>query len=217
MSMNKKNPEVDQYITQSKQWQEELKQLRKIALDSQLVEELKWRVPCYTFQNRNVVLISELKNYCALSFFKGALLKDVQGILKKPGDNTQAARLIRFTSLEEILKLEPILNAYLEEAKEVEKAGLKVELKKTPEPVPEEVQQVFEKDRALKKAFEELTPGRQRAYLMFFAAAKQSKTRIARVKKYRSQILDGKGMNDCSCGLSKKLPSCDGSHKSLSR
>ncbi|WP_339742323.1 DUF1801 domain-containing protein [uncultured Rubinisphaera sp.] len=215
--MNKKNPEVDQYITQSKQWQEELKQLRKIALDSQLVEELKWRVPCYTFQNRNVVLISELKNYCALSFFKGALLKDVQGILKKPGDNTQAARLIRFTSLEEILKLEPILNAYLEEAKEVEKAGLKVELKKTPEPVPEEVQQVFEKDRALKKAFEELTPGRQRAYLMFFAAAKQSKTRIARVKKYRSQILDGKGMNDCSCGLSKKLPSCDGSHKSLSR
>tara|TARA_R110002095_G_scaffold216136_1_gene212234 strand:+ start:662 stop:1303 length:642 start_codon:yes stop_codon:yes gene_type:complete len=213
--MHKKNPEVDGYINESRQWQAELKKLRTLLLDSPLIEEWKWRAPCYTFQKKNIVLISRLKEYCAFSFFKGALLKDARGILKKPGENTQAGRLIRFTSVDEIVKLEPVLRAYIAEAIEVETAGLKVPAKKESEPIPEELQQKFEELPILQTAFEALTPGRQRAYLMHFSAAKQSKTRASRIEKCSPRILAGKGLNDCTCGLSQHMPRCDGSHNSL--
>jgi len=213
--MNHMIPEVDDYISKSPKWQAELTQLRRIILDCQLTEAWKWRVPCYTFQNSNIVLMSALKEYCALSFFKGALLKDAREILKKPGENTQAARLIRFTSVREIVTLEPVLKAYLSEAIEVEQAGLKVDFKKEPEPVPEELQNKLDELPAFKTAFAALTPGRQRAYLMHFSAPKQAKTRESRVEKCMPRILDGKGLNDCTCGLSQKLPACDGSHKQI--
>ncbi|WP_366917911.1 DUF1801 domain-containing protein [uncultured Gimesia sp.] len=208
-------PEVDGYISKSPKWQAELTQLRRIILDCQLTEAWKWRAPCYTFQNSNIVLMSVLKEYCALSFFKGALLKDTREILKKPGENTQAARLIRFTSVQEIVALEPVLKAYLSEAVEVEQAGLKVDFKKEPEPVPEELQNKLDELPAFKTAFAALTPGRQRAYLMHFSAPKQAKTRESRIEKCMPRILDGKGLNDCTCGLSQKLPACDGSHKQI--
>ncbi|MBA4462864.1 MAG: YdeI/OmpD-associated family protein [Nitrosopumilaceae archaeon] len=176
---------------------EELKQLRTILLDCGLTEELKWGVPCYTFQNSNIVLMSAFKEYCALGFFKGALLKDANGILDKPGENTQAARQIRFTNVREIVEMEPVLKAYIDEAIEVEKAGLKVDFKKTLEfEIPEEFQNKLDEIPALKTAFEALTPGRQRAYLLYFSQPKQSKTRESRVEKCMPQILDGKGLHD---------------------
>ncbi|HBL45827.1 YdeI/OmpD-associated family protein [Gimesia sp.] len=209
------NPDVDEYLSKARQWQEELVTLRAIVLDTPLTEEWKWRAPCYTFQKKNVALIGAFKDNCVLSFFKGALLKDDLGILTKPGENTQAGRVVRFTSLQEIIELEPVLKAYIAEAIEVEKAGLKVDVKKEAEPIPAEFQKKLDESPALQTAFEALTPGRQRGYLMHFSAAKQSKTREARVEKYIPQILDGKGIHDCTCGLSQKLPACDGSHKSI--
>jgi len=209
------NPDVDEYLSKARQWQEELVTLRAIVLDTPLTEEWKWRAPCYTFQKKNVALIGAFKDNCVLSFFKGALLKDDLDILTKPGENTQAARVVRFTSLQEIIELEPVLKAYIAEAIEVEKAGLKVDVKKEAEPIPAEFQKKLDESPALQTAFEALTPGRQRGYLMHFSAAKQSKTREARVEKYIPQILDGKGIHDCTCGLSQKLPACDGSHKSI--
>jgi len=195
--MNTMNPKVDGYLRKNKKWQEELATLRRIILDCQLTEEVKWRVPCYTFQKSNIVLINALKEYCALAFFKGALLKDAKGILKKPGENTRAARLIRFTRVREIVEMEPILKAYIEEAIEVEKAGLKVDFKKNAELIiPEEVQQKFDELPALKTAFKALTPGRQRAYILYFSSAKQSKTRTSRVEKFMQQIINGKGLDD---------------------
>lgn len=209
------NPDVEIYLNKARQWQDELVTLRTIVVDTPLIEEFKWRVPCYTFQKKNIVLIGAFKDNCVLSFFKGALLKDPLDILTKPGENTQAARVLRFTSLQEIIELEPVLKAYIEEAIEVEQAGLKVDVKKAAEPVPAEFQKKLDESPALQTAFEALTPGRQRAYLMHFSAAKQSKTRETRVEKYIPQILAGKGINDCVCGLSQKLPACDGSHKSI--
>ncbi|WP_417393368.1 DUF1801 domain-containing protein [Gimesia sp.] len=209
------NPDVDEYLSKARQWQEELVTLRAIVLDTPLTEEWKWRAPCYTFQKKNVALIGAFKDNCVLSFFKGALLKDDLDILTKPGENTQAARVVRFTSLQEIIELEPVLKAYIAEAIEVEKAGLKVDTKIEAEPIPAEFQKKLDESPALQTAFEALTPGRQRGYLMHFSAAKQSKTREARVEKYIPQILDGKGIHDCTCGLSQKLPACDGSHKSI--
>lgn len=209
------NPDVDEYLSKARQWQEELVTLRAIVLDTPLTEEWKWRAPCYTFQKKNVALIGAFKDNCVLSFFKGALLKDDLDILTKPGENTQAARVVRFTSLQEIIELEPVLKAYIAEAIKVEKAGLKVDVKKEAEPIPAEFQKKLDESPALQTAFEALTPGRQRGYLMHFSAAKQSKTREARVEKYIPQILDGKGIHDCTCGLSQKLPACDGSHKSI--
>jgi uncharacterized protein YdeI (YjbR/CyaY-like superfamily) len=195
--MKKTNPSVDGYLRKNKRWQQELQKLRAIILDSPLTEEVKWRVPCYTFQNSNVVLLGAFKEYCGLSFFKGALLKDAQGILKQPGENTQSARLIRFTKVREIAQMEPILKAYIAEAIEVEKAGLKVRFKKiTEHKIPEELQKKLDEIPALKTAFKALTPGRQRAYLLFFSGAKQSKTREARVEKCMQQILNGKGLDD---------------------
>ncbi|HEY8918976.1 MAG TPA: YdeI family protein [Chitinophaga sp.] len=191
------NPKVDFYFDKSEKWQKELKQLRAIALDCGLTEELKWGCPCYTLQKSNVVLIHEFKEYCAFLFFKGVLLNDTNGILIQQTENVQSARQIRFTNVKEIVAMKDILKTYIYEAIAVEEAGLKVTLKKTSEfNVPEEFQKKLDKMPALKKAFEALTPGRQRAYLFHFSQPKQSKTREARVEKYLKQILSGKGMDD---------------------
>jgi len=191
------NPKVDFYFSKAKKWQEELKKLRMIILDCQLVEELKWGVPCYTFQKNNIVLIHEFKEYCALLFFKGALLNDTNGILIQQTKNVQAARQTRFTNVREIVEMETTLKAYIYEAIEVEKAGLKVNLKKTTEfIIPEEFQNKLVKIPSLKTAFDALSPGRQRAYILYFSAPKQSKTRESRVEKCMQQILKGKGLND---------------------
>src|SRR5213592_3996981 len=195
--MNRMNPKVDFFFSKDKKWQKEFEKLRTIILDCGLTEELKWGVPCYTFQKRNIVLIHGFKEYCALLFFKGALLNDANGILIQQTENVQAARQIRFTNVREIVKLKPILKAYIYEAIEVEKAGLKVNLKKTKEfIIPEEFQKKLDKIPALKTVFDALTPGRQRAYILYFSAPKQSKTRESRVEKCMQQILNGKGLND---------------------
>ena len=195
--MNKTNPKVDAFLNRTKTWQEEFKKLRAIVLDCGLTEELKWGAPCYAFENSNVVLMHGFKEYCALLFFKGALLKDPKKILIQQTKNVQSARQIRFTNVREIVKLKLILKAYVQEAIEVEKAGLKVNFKKTSEfDVPEEFQNKLAAVPALKSAFNALTPGRQRAYLVYFSAPKQSKTRQSRVEKYMPEILKGKGLND---------------------
>ena len=191
------NPKVDWFFNKATKWQKEYEKLRMIILDCGLNEELKWGCPCYTFENSNIVLIHGFKEYCALLFFKGALLNDANDILIQQTKNVQSARQIRFTNLKEIMKLEKILKAYVYEAIEVEKAGLKVKLKETQEfEIPEEFQNKLNKNAALKKAFKSLTPGRQRAYLFYFSQPKQSKTREARVEKYLQKILDGKGLDD---------------------
>jgi uncharacterized protein YdeI (YjbR/CyaY-like superfamily) len=190
------NPQVDEYLRKAKKWQEEMEKLRMIILDCQLTEELRWGKPCYMFQKSNIVIIQGFKEYCALMFCKGALLSDPNGILKKPGENTQAARQIRFANVREIVGMAPILKAYIYEAIEAEKAGLKVDFKKNPEPIPEELQNKLDEIPALKTAFDALTPGRQRAYILYFSAPKQSKTRGSRVEKCMQQILNGKGLND---------------------
>lgn len=191
------NPKVDFYFNKGKTWQEELEQLRMIVLGCGLTEELKWGVPCYTFQKTNIVLIHVFKEYCALLFFKGALLNDPNGILIQQTENVQAGRQIRFTNVREIVEMEPILKAYIFEAIEVEKAGLKVNFKKSSEfVIPDEFQNKLDEIPALKIAFDALTPGRQRAYNLYFSAPKQSKTRKSRVEKYMQQILNGKGLND---------------------
>jgi uncharacterized protein YdeI (YjbR/CyaY-like superfamily) len=195
--MNKMNPKVDFYFNKAKEWQKELAKLRTIVLGCQLAEELKWGVPCYTFEKRNIVLIHAFKEYCALLFVKGSLLKDANGILIQQTENVQAARQIRFTNLREIVEMKPILSAYIHEAIEVEKAGLKVKLKRTSEfTIPEEFQNKLDEIPALKSAFDALTPGRQRAYIFYFSGAKQSKTRESRVEKCMQQILNGKGLDD---------------------
>ena len=195
--MNSMNPKVDFFISKAKQWQAEFKALRTILLDCQLTEELKWGKPCYTFENSNIVLIHGFKAYCALLFHKGVLLKDTMGILVQQTENVQAARQIRFTNVDEIVEMEPILRAYITEALAVEKAGLEVAYKETSEfNMPEEFKEKLDANPNLKTAFAALTPGRQRAYLLYFSQAKQSKTRVARVEKYIPQILNGKGLND---------------------
>jgi uncharacterized protein YdeI (YjbR/CyaY-like superfamily) len=195
--MNRMNPKVDAYLGKAKTWQAEFEKLRTIILDCPLTEELKWGQPCYTFQKKNIVLIHGFNEYCALLFFKGALLKDANGILIQQTENVQAARQIRFTKVREIVKMETILKAYIHEAIELEKAGLKVNFKKTTEfVIPEEFQNKLDEITALKTAFEALTPGRQRAYILHFSAPKQSKTRESRIEKCMQQILNGKGLND---------------------
>jgi uncharacterized protein YdeI (YjbR/CyaY-like superfamily) len=195
--MNNTNPKVDWYFTKAEKWQKEIKKLRTIILDCQLTEELKWGVPCYTFQKSNVVLIHVFKEYCAILFIKGALLKDAKGVLIQQTENVQAARQIRFTNVREIVKMESILKAYIHEAIEVEKAGLKVNYKKAAEFVmPEELISKLEEVPGLQDAFDSLTPGRQRAYILYFSAPKQSKTRESRIEKCMPQILNGKGLND---------------------
>ena len=197
MTMSIMNPKVDVYLSKAKKWQEEFEKLRRIILDCQLTEELKWGVPCYTFQERNIVLIHGFKEYCALLFFKGALLHDAHGMLIRQTENVQASRQIRFTDVREIVAMETRLKAYIYEAIEVEKAGLEVNFKKNTELIfPEEFQIKLDENTALKTAFDALTPGRQRAYNLYFSAPKQSKTRESRVEKYMQHILNGKGLND---------------------
>ncbi|MDN5210512.1 YdeI/OmpD-associated family protein [Fulvivirgaceae bacterium BMA12] len=204
------DPEVDKYLVDGcmrcklgatpeckvNNWRDELKTLRTIALQCGLTEELKWGVPCYTFQQNNVAIISAFKEYAALSFFKGSLLNDTHKLLDKPGESSQAARLIRFTNVREIIKKEAILKAYIFEAMEVEKAGLKVAFKKNPEPIPEEFQKTMTENPEVKAAFETLTPGRQRGYIIYFSQPKQSKTRVSRIEKCIPRMLDGKGLHD---------------------
>ena len=195
--MNSMNPKVEFYFRKAKKWQEEIEKLRTIMLDCGLTEELKWGCPCYTFQKSNIVLIHVFKEYCALLFFKGALLKDAKGILVQQTKNVQAARQIRFTSVPEIVKLKAVLKAYIFEAIEVEKAGFRFNFKKTAQfKIPEEFQKKLADIPELKTAFKALTPGRQRAYLLYFSTPKQSKTRESRVEKCMQQILIGKGLND---------------------
>lgn len=191
------NPKVDFYFNKANEWQEELAMLRAIVLDCHLTEELKWGVPCYTFQDKNVVLIHVFKEYCALLFVKGALLKDPDGILVQQTENVQSARQIRFTTAEEVSKQRAAIKAYIYEAVEVEEAGLTVKLKTTEDyKVPDELSNELERDPSLKEAFEALTPGRQRAYIYNISQAKQAKTRQARVEKYIPQIMAGKGLDD---------------------
>ena len=197
MTTSVTNPKVDWFFDKATQWQKEYEKLRMIILECGLTEELKWGCPCYQFEKRNIVLIHGFKEYCALLFFKGALLADADGILIQQTENVQSARQIRFTSARQIVKMEGILKAYVYEAIEVERAGLQVKLKKTKDfKIPEELQNKLNKMPALQTAWDKLTPGRQRAYIFYFSQAKQSKTREARVEKYLKQILKGKGLDD---------------------
>ena len=210
------NSKVDAFLLNTKKWREELTVLRSIVMDSGLGEELKWGAPCYVHEQANVIIMQGFKDYFALMFFKGALMKDPQDLLRKPGENTQSGRQIRMTSMDEMLGQEEVLRAYIQHAIEVEKAGEKVITKKTEEyPVPSELEESFAENSDLQHAFYGLTPGRQRAYLLHFAEAKQSVTRKARIEKYTQRILNGKGILDCWCGLSKRMPTCDGSHRQL--
>lgn len=194
--MNQRNPKVDSILRHADKWQDEFEALRTVVLDFPLTEELKWYQPCYSLGKKNVVLIHGFKEYCALMFFKGALLKDPHRILATPGQH-QAARQIRFANLQEIVKMKPVLKRYIQEAIDIEKSGLKVKLKKTSEyKVPDEFQKKLKQVPGLKTAFAALTPGRQRGYLYYFSQPKQSKTREARVEKYVQQILNGKGLDD---------------------
>jgi|SRR5689334_8362 len=191
------NPKVDWFFDKDTNWQKEYAKLRTIILDCGLTEELKWGCPCYTFENRNIILIHGFKEYCAVLFFKGALLSDPEGILIQQTENVQSARQVRFTNVREIAKMERMLKTYIYEAIEVERAGLQVKLKKTKDfKIPEEFQQKLDKMPALRKAFNALTPGRQKGYIFYFSQAKQSKTRTARVEKYLKHILSGKGLED---------------------
>lgn len=208
--MNQINPRVDNYLIEGcgrcplvgtpqckvNTWREELVELRRIILESGMTEELKWSQPCYTWEDNNVLIMAAFKEFCSVSFFKGTLLKDPNGVLDSPGANSQAVRQLRFTSLEQIAEMEPIIKAYLQEAIEIEKAGLKVKFKKNPEPIPDELQQKFDQDPAFEAAFLALTPGRQRGYILYFSGAKQSSTRDSRIEKYMPQIFEGKGMQD---------------------
>ncbi|UUH71028.1 YdeI/OmpD-associated family protein [Bacillus subtilis] len=196
MTNSRTNPKVDEFLSKATKWKKEFEKLRAIVLDCELTEEFKWKHPCYTSHNKNIVLIHGFKEYCALLFHKGALLQDPHGILIQQTENVQGARQIRFTNGQEIDEMETILKAYIHEAIEVEKAGLKVEKKNIEFIIPEELQNKFDEMPDLKPAFEALTPGRQRAYILYFSQAKQSKTRESRVEKYVQNILDGKGLKD---------------------
>jgi uncharacterized protein YdeI (YjbR/CyaY-like superfamily) len=197
MENSERNSKVDDFLNSTNKWRDEMEKLRHILLDSPLTEELKWGKPCYTLQGNNVVLIHAFKEYCALLFIKGALLKDNKGILITQTENVQAGRQIRFTKMQEIVDLEPVLKEYINEAIELEKAGVQIDFKKTTEyTIPEEFQHKIDENPALKAAFYALTPGRQRGYLLYFAAPKQSKTRETRVEKCIDQILSGKGLDD---------------------
>lgn len=209
------NP-VDTFLKEAKKWPMELAELRRILLDCQLSEEWKWKKPCYSYEGNNISIIGELKDACIINFFKGVLLRDPYQLLIQPGDNSQSARILRFKSVEEIRSLESTLKEYIHEAIELEKQGRKViRQDNTKLEIIPELQEKFRQSPALQQAFKALTPGRQRAYMIFFEGAKQSATRHARIDKYTQRILDGFGFNDCVCGHTKKPPGCDGSHKYL--
>ncbi len=210
------DPNVRKYLEKLSNWSDEISRLREIVLDCGLEEGFKWMHPCYMLNKKNVVLIHEFKDYCAISFFKGVLLKDPDQLLIQPTENMQSQRQLRFTSLDDIENKAPLISSYVLEAIEIERAGLKVELKKTAEfDIPEELESQFNNDRDFKAAFYDLTPGRQRGYLLHFSKPKKSETRESRIEQYRDRIMLGKGLRDCICGQSKRMPNCDGSHKHL--
>lgn len=210
------NSKVDSYIENLKNWKDELILVRKIVISCGLSEDFKWRNPCYTFQDKNVFILFGFKEYCGISFLKGVLLKDELQMLVQPTENMQAARQLRFTNVSEIIQQEAIIKAYIFDAIEAEKSAVKVPTKKVSEfDVPEELVIIFDENPGFKEAFYALTPGRQKGYLLHFDGAKQAKTRISRIEKYKTRIFKGQGINDCVCGLSKKKPNCDGSHKQL--
>ena len=208
------NPKINEFFEGLTKWKEELQVLRTYVLDCLLHEEVKWKVPCYTQNGKNIVLIHGFKDYFALLFMKGALLQDSENILIQQTENVQSGRQIRFTSIEQLLAMEATVKAYIFEAMEVEKAGLKIEHKKKEAyEVPDELIEKFNQEPTFKTAFEALTTGRQKGYLLHFSGSKNPKTRINRIENYYNKILQGKGLNDCTCGLSKRMPNCDGSHK----
>ena len=209
-----KDTNVDEFIQSADKWQAEMAYLRFLLLDCLMVETYKWRTPVYMVGSKNILAIGSLKGHCALSFFNGALLEDEDGLLIKPGEHTQLGRWMKFSSVEEIRQKEDYIKAYVYESIEVEKLGLKME-KPQEIPYPEELMAIFTTKPALKTAFEKLTPGRQRAYLMHFSDGKQSVTRTSRIEKNEKYILKGIGITDCICGLTKRKPSCDGSHKAI--
>lgn len=205
---------IDEYYNNLKKWKNEAELIRNIFIECDLTEEYKWMHPCYTFDKKNIAVFHDFKEYCAISFFKGALLKDPDNILIQPTANSQAGRQIRFTNISEIKKLVPIIKTYIAEAINVEKMGFKIKYKSTSDfDFPDELQEIFESNPDFKNAFDSLTPGRQKGYLLHFSSAKQQQTRINRIEKYMNRILDGKGIRDCVCGHSKRMPNCDGSHK----
>lgn len=207
---------VELYIEKAKQWKDEMTLLRGILLECKLTEEIKWGKPCYTFNNKNIVIIQDFKHHCDLGFFNGSLLTDANKLLEKPGEFTQTARQLRFIDFADIKKKKTIIKNFIKEAIKNEQNGVKsnqASVEKV-EPVDELIE-IFKKNKSFEKAFKALTPGRQRAYLMLFANAKQSETRVSRIEKYIPRIKDGYGLTDCTCGLSKRMPNCDGSHKFL--
>ena len=211
-----KNRNVDEFLANAEQFRPELEKLREIMLEFDLKEEIKWNHPCYVAGKGNVAIIGAHKDYALLSFFKGSLLKDPLNLLVKSGPNTESGKDFRFTNVEEIAKIESVIKDYVHEAIEVEKAGLKVEYSKSTDlAIPKELQFQFDEMPDFEQAFYALTPGRQKGYILHFAGAKQSKTRTKRIEKYTQRIFDGKGIHDCVCGLSKRMPTCDGSHKVL--
>lgn len=206
--------EIKTYFNNLKKWEAELKTLREFILDCKLVEEFKWRNPCYTDNGKNIVLIGASKDFFTLSFFKGALIKDTNNLLQKVGPNTRSAKIISFTSIQKIIENEYFIKKYIKEAIEIERKGLKVDNSNNHKlEFPKELIDQFKEKPYLEKAFKDLTKGRQRGYILHFSAAKQSKTRTSRITKHEQRILNGKGILDCICGLSKRLPNCDGSHK----
>lgn len=210
------NPKVDTFLANATQWHDELSELRRIILECPVTEELKWGQPCYLYKSTNILLLGGFKEFCVISFIKGSLLKDTEGILVQQGENTQSGRVVKCTSVQQILNLEETLKRYIYEAIEVEKAGLKVEFKKPSEmDVPQELLEKFEQDAHYKEAFEALTPGRQKGFILHFAGAKQSATRTSRIEASEERVYKGKGIHDCICGKSKYMPRCDGSHKNL--
>ncbi|MBK9284777.1 MAG: DUF1801 domain-containing protein [Sphingobacteriaceae bacterium] len=207
---------VDLFISEQKNWKKEFEILREIILSCGLEEELKWKQPCYTYGGKNMVILGGFKNYCMLAFFKGALIKDEEGILEQQTDNVQATRVIKFTKPKEIIKIKDTIKSFIFQAIEIEKSGAKISYKKTEDfKIPIELSKKLKASAKFKKAFESLTPGRQKAYILFFSSAKQTKTIESRIEKYTERILKGKGLLDCVCGLSKKYPACDGSHQQL--
>tara|TARA_R110002049_G_scaffold144782_2_gene307040 strand:+ start:88 stop:729 length:642 start_codon:yes stop_codon:yes gene_type:complete len=212
------NSKVDKYLDNLNKWQKELTKLRNLITDCGLTEEYKWMHPCYTYKGVNIVLIHEFKDYCAILFHKGALLNDSKNILVQQTENTQSARQIRFSDISKIEDLKSTIKEYIYEAIEVEKAGLKVKKKKTSDfEIVEELKLKFKENSDFENAFKNLTEGRQRGYLLHFYQPKQAKTRISRIKKNTERIFEGYGLNDCTCGLSKRKPNCDGSHKQLKK
>lgn len=212
------NSEVDKYLDNLNKWKKELTRLRELIADCGLTEDFKWMHPCYTYNKKNILLIHGFKEYFAILFNKGALLSDPKNMLVQQTENTQSARQIRFTDISEIEEFKPTIKEYIYEAIEVEKAGVKIKMKKTSDyEIPKELKQKFKVNSDFESAFKNLTEGRKRGYLLHFSQPKQAKTRISRIEKNTKRILNGKGLNDCVCGLSKRMPNCDGSHKQLEK